>query len=181
MSANYFHRREFLRFLAASPLAARSFTQESTVASPQAKDALSVMDFEPLTRKALPPAQRGYLAGGVEDDLTPHMNREAFSHYQLRAWRLVDVIRASLKIDVFGATWDMPIYARAVGSRRAFHSDGELATARAAKAQKRMQMLSAVASNSVEDVAKEPQSLHYPSCPGSAGPPSPNNPRTRRR
>ena len=149
-----FHRREFLRFLAGSPLAAYAFSQDSVPAIARPKDALSVMDFEPLAHKALPPAHWGYLAGGVDDDLTLRMNREAFAHYQLRARRLVDATTADLKVDVFGATWDMPLYVSAVGAQMAFHSDGELATARAAKAQKTMQMLSTVSSKSVEDVAK---------------------------
>ena len=154
MNTFSFHRREFLRFLAASPFAASAFAQNSVPAIPRAKDALNVMDFEPLARKALPPAHWGYLAGGVDDDLTLGINREAFAHYQLRARRLIDVSGADLRIDVFGATWDMPIYVSAVGGQQAFHPEGELATARAAKAQKAMQMLSTVTSTSVEDVAK---------------------------
>jgi len=149
-----FMRREFLRFMAASPFAAYAFAQDSAAAIAHAKDALSVMDFEPLAHKALPPAHWGYLSGGVDDDLTVRMNREAFAHYQLRARRLVDATTTDLKIDVFGATWDMPLYVSAVGSQMAFHPEGELATARAAKAQKAMQMLSTVSSKSVEDVAK---------------------------
>ena len=143
-----------MRFMAASPFAAYAFAQDSTPAIMRAKDALSVMDFEPLAHKALPPAHWGYLSGGVDDDLTVRMNREAFAHYQLRARRLVDATTADLKTEVFGATWDMPIYVSAVGAQQAFHPDGELATARAAKAQKAMQMLSTVSSKSVEDVAK---------------------------
>ena len=154
MNTLSFHRREFVRFLAASPFAAYAFAQNSVPAIPRAKDALNVMDFEPLARKALPPAHWGYLAGGVDDDLTLGINREAFAHYQLRARRLIDVSGADLRIDVFGATWDMPIYVSAVGGQQAFHPEGELATARAAKAQKAMQMLSTVTSTSVEDVAK---------------------------
>src|SRR5436190_23296394 len=130
MRAQEFYRREFLRFLAASPFAVRAFAQDSAPAITRARDALSVMDFEPLAHKALPPAHWGYLSGGVDDDLTVRMNREAFAHYQLRARRLVDVSKTDLKIDVFGATWDMPLYVSAVGAQQAFHPDGELATAR---------------------------------------------------
>ena len=151
MSRTFCPRREFLRFLAASPLMSRAWAQDLP-ASP--KDALSVMDFEPLARKALPPAHWGYMATGVDDDVTLRMNREAFSHYQLRARRLVDVSHADLKTEVFGVTWDMPIYISAVGSQRAFHPEGELATARAAKAKKTIQMLSTVSSTPVEEVAK---------------------------
>jgi 4-hydroxymandelate oxidase len=119
-----------------------------------AKDALSVMDFEALARKALPAAHWGYLATGVDDDLTLRMNREAMTHYQLRARRLVGVARPDLKTEVLGATWNMPIYVSAVASQKMFHPEGELATARAAKAQKATLMLSTVTSTSLEEVGK---------------------------
>jgi isopentenyl diphosphate isomerase/L-lactate dehydrogenase-like FMN-dependent dehydrogenase len=90
----------------------------------------------------------------VDDDLTLRANREAMAHYQLRARRLMGVARADLKTEVFGASWDMPIYVSAVGSQRAFHPEGEMATARAAKAQKTVQMLSSVTSTRLEEVAK---------------------------
>ena len=63
------YRRNFLRFLAASPLMAyglrEAWAQEPATA-PLAKDVLSVMDFEALARPKLPPAHWGYLAG-VDD------------------------------------------------------------------------------------------------------------------
>jgi|SRR5579862_7474360 len=154
MSSSLSCRRQFLRFLAGSPLLASAMAQESFPTLVSAKDAINVMDFEALARKALPPAHWGYMATGVDDDLTLRMNREAMSHYQLRARRLVGVVKADLHTAVFGADWDMPIYVSAVGSQTAFHPDGELGTARAAKAQKAIQMLSTVTSTSVEDVTK---------------------------
>ena len=147
MSRNFSARRQFLRFLAASPLVAMA-------QDPSAKDALSVMDFEPLAHKTLPPAHWGYMSTGVDDDLTVRMNREAMSHYQIRARRLVGAAKPDLSLQVFGKTWESPIYFSAVSAQRAFHPDAELGTARAAKAKKVTQMLSAVASTSVEDVAK---------------------------
>ena len=65
MSHHLSARREFLRFLAASPLAAQAFAQSpkepytpAYMAPESAKDALDVMDFDPLPRKAPPRAQR---------------------------------------------------------------------------------------------------------------------------
>ena len=141
-------RRDFLRFLAASPLLA--FGQE---AAPGLKDALNVMDFEALAQKALPPAHWGYMATGVDDDLTLRANREAMGHFQIRARRLVGAAKPDLRVEVFGKTWDSPIYLSAVSAQRAFHPDGELGTARAAKTRNMMQMLSTMASTGVEDVA----------------------------
>ena len=147
MSRNLSARREFLRFLAASPLVA--VAQE-----PAAKNVLSVLDFEPLAHKALPPAHWGYMATGVDDDLTVRMNREAMGHYQIRARRLVGAAKPDLSLEVFGKLWDSPIYFSAVSAQRAFHPDGELGTARAAKAKKVLLMLSTVSSTSVEDVGR---------------------------
>ena len=147
MSRNLSARRDFLRFLAASPLVAMG--QE-----PSAKDALNVLDFESLAHKALPPAHWGYMSTGVDDDLTVRMNREAMLHYQIRARRLVGAAKPDLSFVVFGKTWDSPIYFSAVSAQRAFHPDGELGTARAARAKKVTQMLSTVSSTSVEEVAK---------------------------
>lgn len=140
-------RREFLRFLAASPLAA--FAEQ-----PPIKDALSVLDFEPLARQALPPAHWGYMSTGVDDDLTLKANRDAMQHYQIRARRLVGAASPGLSFDLFGKRWTSPIYYSAVSAQRAFHPEGELATARAAKAKQAVQMLSTVSSTSVEEVAK---------------------------
>ena len=67
MSRSPSPRREFLRFLAGSPFAASALSQDSIPTLAGAKDAMNVMDFEPLARKALPPAHWGYLATGVDD------------------------------------------------------------------------------------------------------------------
>ncbi len=128
--------------------------EDPSPALTSAKDALDVMYFEPLARKKLSIAHWGYLSTGVEDDLTLRMNREAMMHYQLRARRLAGVSKPDLTTEVFGATWDMPIYLSAVGSQRVFNPEGELATARAARAQRAVQMLSTVTSFRLEDVSK---------------------------
>lgn len=146
-------RRDFLRFLAASPLLAMAEDVPSPALTTP-RDALDVMYFEPLARKKLSLAHWGYLSTGVEDDLTLRMNREAMTHYQLRARRLAGVSKPDLTTEVFGAKWDMPIYLSAVGSQRMFDPEGELATARAARAQRAVQMLSTVTSYRLEDVSK---------------------------
>jgi len=91
-------RREFLTFLAASPLLAgfprsallEAFAQNTTASTAAAgdviaaaKDALNVFDFEAVAKKNLPPAHWGYMASGVDDDATLRANREAFGHRML--------------------------------------------------------------------------------------------------
>ena len=151
-------RRAFLRFLAASPLAAALkrdvWAQQASSAVSRAADALSVSDFEALTRGMLPPAHLGYLISGVDDDATLKLNREGFQHFQLRARRLVDVSKPELRTEVFGVPWETPIFLCPVGGQKMFHAEGEVAVARAAKAKKATQILSTVSSSPVEEVAK---------------------------
>ncbi len=56
-------RREFLKFLAASPLFAAippQALQEYIISNPA--EAINVLEFEAAARKALPPAHWGYLS-----------------------------------------------------------------------------------------------------------------------
>jgi isopentenyl diphosphate isomerase/L-lactate dehydrogenase-like FMN-dependent dehydrogenase len=153
MNSSIANRRNFLRFLAGSPLFARAFAQEPfKLSSP--KDVLAVTDLEEPAHRMLPPAHWGYVSTGVDDDLTLKANIGAFKHIQLKPRRLVDVSKTDTRVELFGATFDSPIYVSAVGGHRMFHPEGELATARAANAKKTAQMLSTQASTSVEDVAK---------------------------
>lgn len=152
------HRREFLRFLAGSPLLAEAFAgralaQDTSIIT-SAKDALNIMDFEAAAKKALPPAHWGYMATGVEDDATLRLNHDAYGKIQLRPRRLIDVSKIDMSTNIFGTTWDSPIFICPVGSQKAFYpAEGELATARAAKAKKHLQILSTQTSTPVEDVA----------------------------
>lgn len=161
-------RRRFLTFLASSPLFALSASgawsalvetaqaaesdgpTRALIAS--ANDALNVFDFELVARQKLPPAHYGYLATGVDDDATLLANRTGFSKIQIRARRLVDVSRIDTSTELFGTTWKTPIVLAPVGSQKAFHADGEMASARAAGGRGHLQILSTGSTTSVENV-----------------------------
>ena len=155
------NRREFLLFLATSTVVApatRAWAQQLAVSHDAipaaAKDFLQVMDFEEAARRALPPAHWGYMATGVDDDLTLKGNMEAFKRIGLRPRRLVDVSKADLSVDVFGNKWETPIFVCPVGGQQAFFHEGELATARAARAKHHQMILSTATSTALEEVAK---------------------------
>jgi isopentenyl diphosphate isomerase/L-lactate dehydrogenase-like FMN-dependent dehydrogenase len=156
------NRRAFFQLLAASAVltpSVRAWAQQVAVSNPSpalesAKDALQVMDFEEAARRALPPAHWGYMASGSDDDLTLKANVEAFRHIGLKPRRLVDVSKPDLSTQVFGARWETPLFICPVGGQRAFHAEGEMATARAAKARHHTMILSNVTTYAVEDVAK---------------------------
>jgi isopentenyl diphosphate isomerase/L-lactate dehydrogenase-like FMN-dependent dehydrogenase len=157
-------RRDFLKFLAGSPLLLaypsllEAFTQApiaqaaATLAS--AADALDVYDFEAMARHVLPPAHWGYMATGVDGEDTLRANSRGFDRYQLRARRFVDVSRIDMRMEVFGQKFTSPVMLCPVGSQRAFHAEGELAVARAAQARGQLQILSTQSSTPIEDVAK---------------------------
>ena len=115
-------------------------------------EALNVFDFEALAKTKLPPAHWGYLASGVEDDLTLRANREAFKNYHLRPRRLVDVSTINMRRTLFGVKWKTPIFLCPVASQRAYHPEGEVAVAKAAKAQNHLMLLSTGTTTGVEDV-----------------------------
>ncbi len=154
-------RRRFLRLLAASPvLAAGGLTFSSAfegIAQSEelitaAEQAINVLEFEAVARKNLPPAHFGYISTGVTDDSTLRANREGFSKYQLRVRRLRDVQNINMSVKLFGANFDNPILLSPVGSQKAFHPEGEIAAAKAARAKGHHKILSTHSSSSVEAV-----------------------------
>jgi 4-hydroxymandelate oxidase len=168
MSPHHLHlasRRRLLQFLAASPLLARGALAEGPPPSdpvdwaPRDLDklitepaqALDVFDFEPVMKNNVPPAHFGYMATGADDEMTLRANREGFRKFELRPRRLVDVSKIDMSADILGTKYDSPIVVAPIGSNRAFHPDGEIAVAKAAKAGNHLQILSTVATTSIED------------------------------
>jgi 4-hydroxymandelate oxidase len=168
------NRRRFLQFLAGSPLwAAGGFAAfagegpkagtklpdpimwaplktEDLIKSP--KDAINVFDFEPVMRAKVPPAHFGYMASGIDDEVTLRRNREDFLKFVLRPRRLVDVSKVDMSVELFGTKYDTPIVVAPIGGQKAFHEEGEIATARGAKAGNHLQILSTATTSSPEDV-----------------------------
>lgn len=157
-------RRRFLRWIATSPAWAGLSPLFQGIARGEdlittADQAVNVLEFEEVARRNLPPWHYAYLATGVTDDSTLKANRDAFGRYQLRTRRLVDVQKVDMSVNLFGTTWESPIMLAPVGSQRAFHPDAEVATARAAGAQKHNFIVSTHASTGIEAVN---EALGYP-------------------
>jgi len=164
-------RRRFLQYLAASPLLASSdlahgMETPSKLPDPMIwappsgdlidspKSAINVFDFEPVARKNVPPAHFGYMASGLDDEVTLRANRADFLKFQLMPHRLNDVSKVDTSVELFGVKYDSPVFVCPTGGNRFFHPDGELAVARAARAGNHLQILSTSSNFSVEDVTK---------------------------
>ena len=162
-------RREFLKFLAASPYVAAfggvaafipqsAFAQNTQVAADVIADpakALNVFDFEEAAHRKVMPGHWAYMASGVDDDATLRANRDGFKHIELRPRRLRDATKVDMRVELFGTAYTSPIFLCPTGGEKSFFPDGELAVARAAKAHGALQVLSTMTSVAVEDVNKE--------------------------
>ena len=118
-------RRDFLKFLAASPAVAafggvtaflheEGFAQEvrqsqfaeitrdrlRVVEDP--KDALTVFDFEETARQKVQQGHWAYMASGTDDDATLRANRVAYQQVQLRPRRLRDATKVDMRTELFG-------------------------------------------------------------------------------
>src|SRR2546426_3153595 len=123
---------------------------EDLITSP--KDALNVFDFEPVARKNIPPAHFGYMASGIDDEVTLRANREGFLKFQLRPRRLVDVSKVDTSTEILGVKYANPIIVAPVGGQKAFHAEGEIAVAKGARAGNHLMILSTQTTSAVEEV-----------------------------
>ena len=140
-------RRRFLQFLGGSPLFASGAISAYAMETPSKlpdpmiwvpvtddlikspKDAINVFDFEPVARKNVPPAHFGYMASGIDDEVTLRANREGFLKFQLRPRRLNDVSKVDMSVELFGTKYNSPIFISPTGGNKFFHPDGESAVA----------------------------------------------------
>jgi 4-hydroxymandelate oxidase len=165
------NRRAFLQWLAASPLLASAAIEAEATELPSrlpdpmswaptereaiksAKEAINVFDFEPVARKNVPPAHFGYMASGIDDEVTLRVNREGFLKFQLRPRRLNDVSKVDMSIELFGTKYSSPIFLAPTGGNQFFHPDGEVAVAKAGRAGDHLYMLSTSSNMAVEEVS----------------------------
>src|SRR5260370_18654674 len=164
------YRREFLKFLAASPYVAAfggvaAYLEESgfvcaqngrpgTGVTGSPAEALNVFDFEEAAHRKVQPGHWAYMASGVDDDATLRANRDGFKHIELRPRRLRDATKVDMRVELFGTTYNSPIFLCPTGGEKSFFPEGELAVARAPKAPGTLQVPSPMTSVAVEAVNK---------------------------
>jgi isopentenyl diphosphate isomerase/L-lactate dehydrogenase-like FMN-dependent dehydrogenase len=169
------NRRRFLQFIAAStaltyadklafaetllpksklpdPMVWAPLDPANLIKSP--KEAINVFDFEPVMRQNVPPAHFGYMASGIDDEVTLRANREGFLKFQLRPRRLVDVSKVDMSTNILGTKYSSPIIIAPTGGHKAYNLDGEEGVAKAARAGDHLMILSTQTSTAVEDVIK---------------------------
>ncbi len=114
---------------------------------------IEILDFEAVAREKISKMAYDYYASGANDQVTLRENRDAFSRIQLLPRMMVDVSKIDLSTQVLGMDFSVPFMIAPTAFQRMAHPDGELATARAAGAQKVAMCLSTISSTALEDVA----------------------------
>jgi 4-hydroxymandelate oxidase len=113
----------------------------------------SVEEFEPLAAARMHPTTYDYIRGWAGTGWTARNNAAAFGRWVFRPRVLVDVTQLDTSTTVLGTPVASPILFAPTSVHKLAHPDGEVATARAAKALDTLQVLSNGASVSLEDVA----------------------------
>jgi isopentenyl diphosphate isomerase/L-lactate dehydrogenase-like FMN-dependent dehydrogenase len=169
-------KRAFLQYLAASPVLAAASASASIGAAGAAQqesllyrtldslddldpelprtlaDVTSVFELEGLAERVLPPAHFGYILQGSGGMQTTLRNREAFGRYGMRPRRLQGIKEVDTSIRLLGKDLAFPIFLCPTNAHRAFHPEGEIATAKGARQANAMQMLSSLTTTAVEAV-----------------------------
>jgi 4-hydroxymandelate oxidase len=124
-----------------------------------ARTPLNVAEYEAAARSLLSAPVYDYYAGGAEDELTLRWNEAAFGRFMLRARVLVDVSRTDPSLTLLGERLAMPVLLGPTAFQRLANADGELATARAARAANTILIASTLSTVPVEEIASEAGTL----------------------
>ena len=115
--------------------------------------ALNLAEIEASAKQRLTTLAYDYYVGGANDEVTVRENRAAYDRLSLRYHVLVDVSKRSTRTTVLGAPVDFPVLIAPTAFQRLACDDGEIATARAAKAAGTVMILSTASTCTIEDVA----------------------------
>lgn len=95
--------------------------------------ALTIWDLRLIAKRRTPTGPFDYTDGSAESEITLERARRAFLDLEFRPNILHDVKDASLKCEVLGKEFAMPVGIAPTGFTRMMHSEGEVAGARAAE------------------------------------------------
>ena len=115
---------------------------------------LNLEEFERATRRRMPRAVYGYVAGSSEDGLSCRENRRAFADWHLVPRILRDVSGRSQRVSLFGRTFDSPFAIAPMGASAVVGYDADNRMARAARALNVPYVLSANSITPMEEIAR---------------------------
>lgn len=112
----------------------------------------NIKQFKALAQEKLSPDLYEYLVGGADDLRTFRRNIAAWSQYQIRPRRLVDVSTIDTSTELFGQKVNSPIVLAPIGILGMFHPEGAIGSTKAAKNKRIAAITSTVTNNSYQNI-----------------------------
>ncbi len=122
---------------------------------------LDLREIAKLAQERLAPAVWDFVAGGAEQELTIAANRAAIDELGIVPRVLRDVSAGDVATSLFGRALSAPIVVAPIAYHQLMHPDGELATARAARASGIPLCVSTLSSCALEVIAAQGSSLWF--------------------
>lgn len=115
----------------------------------------NIADLRALARRVVPGAVFDFVDGAANDEVTARRNQADFAALEIHPRVLVDVERVDLSTTVLGQRVALPLLGAPTGLTGLIHHRGEAAIAHAVQAAGSIYVLSAMASYSIEEIARE--------------------------
>ena len=116
-------------------------------------DLVSLKDYERYAKERMDLNSIAYVCSGAGDEVTYRKNEESFQEIYLKANTLEDLSGANTKIELFGQTYENPIFLAPVAYQKLVDNNGEIATAQASNAMNCCMCVSSFSSSTLEDIS----------------------------
>jgi len=128
------------------------------------RTAINLADYEDLAKQVLPRDLWEHMSGGAADEITLRENVAAFRRIKVVPRVLHDVTHRDLSTQILGQPVSVPVLIAPVSCPARYHSDGELAAARAAAKAGTIFIASTGTCFSVEEIAKTSAAMALTGC-----------------
>lgn len=115
----------------------------------------NISDYEEDAKLKMDRAAYDYVAGGSGSEQTVRDNEAIFSSVKIIPRMLTGVDVPNTEIEMFGSKLNAPIFIAPMAFHKLAHAEGELATARAAKAQGVISVTSTMSTVGLEEIVPE--------------------------
>ena len=115
-------------------------------------DLVSLKDYEKYAKERMDLNSIAYICSGAGDEITYKRNEKAFENLFLETNTLEDLKGANTKIELFGQSYESPIFLAPVAYQKLVDESGEIATAQAANAMNSCMCVSSFSSCTLEDI-----------------------------
>jgi 4-hydroxymandelate oxidase len=129
--------------------------QPASTSATKAVPLLTLEDYERAARERVDPVAWEYISSGAADEISLRWNVDAYRSIRLVPRQLRDTKKLDTSVRLLGTRLDHPILLAPTACHKLAHADGEVGTARGARAAGAGMVLSSYSTVPVEQVAAE--------------------------